>query len=61
MTVGYGDIYPVTILGKVLGILISFLGVGMVAIPTGRMLLREGDRVFIYTKMHLSDESYIEI
>ena len=35
MTVGYGDIYPVTIMGKILGIIISFLGVGMVAIPTG--------------------------
>ena len=35
LTVGYGDIYPVTSLGKFLGIVISFLGVGMVAIPTG--------------------------
>ena len=35
LTVGYGDIYPVTTMGKVLGILITFLGVGMVAIPTG--------------------------
>lgn len=35
LTVGYGDIYPVTFLGKVFGIFISFLGVGMVAIPTG--------------------------
>lgn len=35
LTVGYGDIYPVTIMGKILGIVISFLGVGMVAIPTG--------------------------
>ena len=35
LTVGYGDIYPVTFAGKTLGILISFLGVGMVAIPTG--------------------------
>ncbi len=35
LTVGYGDIYPVTTLGKTLGIFISFLGVGMVAIPTG--------------------------
>ena len=35
LTVGYGDIYPVTTLGKILGIVISFLGVGMVAIPTG--------------------------
>lgn len=35
LTVGYGDIYPVTTLGKIFGIVISFLGVGMVAIPTG--------------------------
>ncbi len=35
LTVGYGDIYPVTIPGKIMGIIISFLGVGMVAIPTG--------------------------
>ncbi len=35
LTVGYGDIYPITITGKLLGIIISFLGVGMVAIPTG--------------------------
>ena len=35
LTVGYGDIYPITITGKILGIIISFLGVGMVAIPTG--------------------------
>ncbi|MBR1812435.1 MAG: ion transporter [Lachnospiraceae bacterium] len=35
LTVGYGDIYPITTLGKLMGIVIAFLGVGMVAIPTG--------------------------
>lgn len=35
LTVGYGDIYPITTAGKILGIFITFLGVGMVAIPTG--------------------------
>lgn len=35
LTVGYGDIYPVTMMGKIFGIVITFLGVGMVAIPTG--------------------------
>ena len=34
-TVGYGDIYPVTVLGRVMGVIITFLGVGAVAIPTG--------------------------
>ena len=35
LTVGYGDIYPITSMGKIFGIFITFLGVGMVAIPTG--------------------------
>jgi voltage-gated potassium channel len=35
LTVGYGDIYPVTVPGRIFGIAITFLGVGMVAIPTG--------------------------
>ncbi|HIT64922.1 MAG TPA: ion transporter [Candidatus Ventrimonas merdavium] len=35
LTVGYGDIYPVTNAGQIVGIIIAFLGVGTVAIPTG--------------------------
>lgn len=35
LTIGYGDIYPITVLGKVCAIIISILGVGVVAIPTG--------------------------
>ena len=35
LTVGYGDIYPITMVGKIFAIIITFLGVGMVAIPTG--------------------------
>lgn len=34
-TVGYGDIYPVTPLGKLLGGIISLVGIGMIAIPSG--------------------------
>lgn len=33
-TIGYGDIYPITITGKVLGIIITILGVTIVALPT---------------------------
>ncbi|MCR5826290.1 MAG: ion transporter [Oscillospiraceae bacterium] len=35
LTVGYGDIYPITNLGRALATVITFLGVLMVAIPTG--------------------------
>lgn len=35
LTVGYGDIYPVTVIGRLMAIFIAFLGVGVVAIPTG--------------------------
>lgn len=35
LTVGYGDVYPITTAGKIIGMIITFLGVGMVAIPTG--------------------------
>lgn len=35
LTVGYGDIYPVTPAGRFVGIILAFLGVGIVAIPTG--------------------------
>lgn len=35
LTVGYGDIYPVTTLGRIMAICIAYLGVGAVAIPTG--------------------------
>jgi voltage-gated potassium channel len=34
-TIGYGDIYPVTPLGKVIGGLIAFLGIGLFALPAG--------------------------
>ncbi|MFT5893122.1 MAG: voltage-gated potassium channel [Dokdonia sp.] len=34
-TVGYGDIYPVTGIGKILSGVIALLGIGIVALPTG--------------------------
>lgn len=35
LTIGYGDIYPITLVGKIMAMFIAFLGVGVVAIPTG--------------------------
>lgn len=34
-TVGYGDVYPVTVLGRVLAGVLALIGVGIVALPTG--------------------------
>jgi len=34
-TVGYGDIYPVTDLGRVFGMISSFIGIAIIALPTG--------------------------
>jgi voltage-gated potassium channel len=33
-TVGYGDVFPITPLGKLLGAFVAFLGIGMFALPT---------------------------
>ena len=51
LTVGYGDIYPITVLGRVLAIVIALLGVGLVAIPTG---IISAGFVEHYTKMQNS-------
>lgn len=34
-TVGYGDVYPITIMGRAFGMLIMLTGVGMAALPAG--------------------------
>jgi voltage-gated potassium channel len=34
-TVGYGDVFPVTTIGKVFGSLVAFLGIGFFALPAG--------------------------
>ncbi len=34
-TVGYGDLYPITPLGRILSSVISLVGIAMIALPTG--------------------------
>ena len=34
-TIGYGDVYPITPLGRVLGGIIAVIGIGMIALPSG--------------------------
>ena len=54
LTVGYGDIYPITFLGKLFAIIIAFLGVAAVAIPTG---IISAGFVEQYTNVQKSDGS----
>jgi voltage-gated potassium channel len=44
-TVGYGDVYPVTPLGKLLGGCIAILGIGMFALPAGILASAFGDAI----------------
>jgi voltage-gated potassium channel len=39
-TVGYGDVTPVTVLGKVVATIIMLIGVGLVALPTAMLAAR---------------------
>ena len=34
-TVGYGDVYPITALGKVFAVVSAFSSIGIVALPAG--------------------------
>ena len=58
LTVGYGDIYPVTVLGQIMAIIIAFLGVGVVAIPTG---IISAGFVEQYQKDQHADMEHIDI
>lgn len=53
-TVGYGDIYPITIVGKMAAMLITLLGVMLVAIPTG---IISAGFVEYSTKMRMGSEN----
>ena len=39
-TVGYGDVVPITPAGRLLGVVIMLLGIGMVALPAGMLASR---------------------
>ena len=58
LTVGYGDIYPITVIGKIMAILIAFLGVGVVAVPTG---IISAGFVEQYTKKQNSEARFSDI
>ncbi|MHA1598024.1 MAG: ion transporter [Alphaproteobacteria bacterium] len=54
-TVGYGDVVPVTVLGKTFGAIIGVIGIGMVALPAG--LLASG----FSNELHRRKREYSEL
>jgi voltage-gated potassium channel len=44
-TIGYGDVYPVTVLGKVLAGITAVTGIGLIAAPTGILAAAFSDAV----------------
>jgi voltage-gated potassium channel len=34
-TIGYGDVYPITIVGKIIAVLVAVAGIGLIAMPAG--------------------------
>ena len=44
-TVGYGDAIPMTTLGKILGSVVTILGIGMVALPSGILAASFSDQL----------------
>lgn len=55
-TVGYGDIVPITPVGRFLAVITTFLGVGVVAIPTG--IISAG---FVEQYQKVQQENRVEI
>ena len=44
-TVGYGDVVPITALGKMIATVIMLIGVGLVALPAGMLAARFGEEL----------------
>jgi voltage-gated potassium channel len=51
-TVGYGDIYPVSDIGRIISMISSFLGIAVVALPSGIIISGYQEEI---DKMNKSD------
>lgn len=51
-TVGYGDVTPITTMGKVFGAAITVVGVGMVALPAGILASAFSEQLRLREKMY---------
>lgn len=58
-TVGYGDVTPITVGGKVFGAMITVVGIGMVALPTSILASGYSQQLSLSTKKYreMADEA----
>jgi len=51
-TVGYGDVYPVTVIGNFFGAVTAVVGIGLIAMPTGILAASFSDAIQTIKKNH---------
>jgi voltage-gated potassium channel len=49
-TIGYGDVYPITVLGRIFAAMTAVAGIGLVAMPTGIMAAAFSEAVQRHTR-----------
>ncbi len=58
-TIGYGDVVPITALGKIMGAVIGIISVGMVALPTG--IIASGFNQALHNRRNAYEELVNEV
>lgn len=58
-TVGYGDIYPVTVIGKLFGAILAFIGIGLFALPAG--IIASGFSTEVERRKERESQDFLEI
>ncbi|HEY9808793.1 MAG TPA: ion transporter [Halomicronema sp.] len=56
-TVGYGDVYPITAMGKFFGSMLAFIGIGLFALPAG--IIASGFSEEVQRKKELNKDNYL--
>jgi voltage-gated potassium channel len=59
-TIGYGDVVPVTVLGRVFGAIIAVIGVGFVALPSAILVSGMMEQIEIVKRQRAEDKARAE-